>query len=128
MVGRLAVSLQLVYEHVEIVCASLWVQKASTSCCLPQGASNSQVPSNTKLYVRVPIFRNTAIMCGVAIFNQVRGSVALLPSYRAHSHYALLVIVYHVQLQLFQLFLVKVYALDIMVNPSLNLIIIFLNT
>ena len=29
-------------------------------------------------------------MCGVAIFNQVRGSVALLPSYRAHSHYALL--------------------------------------
>ena len=29
-------------------------------------------------------------MCGVAIFNQVRGSVPLLPSYRAHSHYALL--------------------------------------
>ena len=29
-------------------------------------------------------------MCGGTIFNQVRGSVPLLPSYRAHSHYALL--------------------------------------
>ena len=35
------------------------------------------------------IFRNTVIMCGGAIFNQVRGSVPLLPSYCAHSHYAL---------------------------------------
>ena len=40
-------------------------------------------------------------MCGGPIFNQVRGSVPLLPSYHAHSHYALLI--HHINARCYKL-------------------------
>ena len=76
--------------HAGSVVQAARVQIASMSCCL------EPLPPMFHTYHQplLVYFRNTSIMCGVAIFNRIilYGNIPLLISYRAHSHYALLIL------------------------------------